>query len=260
MGVSHFSSPGQTLLAQFKSKERHMYYAALTRNNIIDPQTLAAKYKKQSSVLAAILRCNARDPDTLESLKMGIQEELDDLRVPADDQEIIKPIYESYLNCNFGNKHEDAVLEKWSDDTGKVIKTDQFAFKHHIFTRNGYNVVMNGRLDGLTECGRIVEVKNRTRKLFDAVPEYERHQCWCYLEALESPTAYLVQAHGGEITYFVLHRNTKWYNTKLVPALKMFVDAFHIIRSCETLQDQLVTGDPDDVYERVCASITLSNI
>ena len=57
---------------------------------------------------------------------------------------------------------------------------------------------VGGRLDGLDAQGRVVEIKNRTRRFFTVIPEYERVQVACYLKIMRATKALLVQQYNGE--------------------------------------------------------------
>lgn len=53
------------------------------------------------------------------------------------------------------------------------------------FGHAGYDVVVRGKVDGISADGRIVETKNRSRRLFGLIPQYEKVQLCAYMWLLE---------------------------------------------------------------------------
>ena len=53
------------------------------------------------------------------------------------------------------------------------------------FAHAGYDVVVRGKVDGISADGRIVETKNRSRRLFGLIPQYEKVQLCAYMWLLE---------------------------------------------------------------------------
>jgi hypothetical protein len=101
------------------------------------------------------------------------------------------------------------------------------------------NILLIGRIDGFRN-GRLVEVKNRLHRLFEAVPEYERIQIQIYLEMLKLPEATLLQYYGGQSKETIIGRDQLWWNTFLVPKLQRFHSEFTELRQSLTKQNELL--------------------
>ena len=88
----------------------------------------------------------------------------------------------SAIYTRFGTEQEDKTLVSMHDNPKK---TDEFV-KKLLFCDGKFNVYVGGRCDGLvvdqvTGEKKIVEIKNRIRRFFNRVPEYERVQLMAYL-------------------------------------------------------------------------------
>ena len=55
--------------------------------------------------------------------------------------------------------------------------------------------VLTGRLDGLTEDGEVVEIKNRTKGLFGRIRDYEAVQLQAYIHMTGAQLGHLLELH-----------------------------------------------------------------
>ena len=68
---------------------------------------------------------------------------------------------------------------------GAITGRNERLYKRVLLRHRGYDICVRGKVDGLSEDGRIVETKNRRNRLFNAIPQYERVQLCCYMWLLE---------------------------------------------------------------------------
>ncbi len=127
------------------------------------------------------------------------------------------------ISCTFGDHQETDSLQRLADEWKTVITKDD---KYHSMTLPGIGEswawVIGGRIDGRTEDGSIVEIKNRKSRIFDDIPFYERIQLECYMRIHNSPRIYLVQhlrrkRAGVQEKVTIVERNDMlWEQTILV--------------------------------------------
>tara|TARA_R110002074_G_scaffold43888_2_gene114234 strand:+ start:1091 stop:1936 length:846 start_codon:yes stop_codon:yes gene_type:complete len=99
------------------------------------------------------------------------------------------------MNTNFGTRKEDAVADMYEAQTGdKVYKPNR---RYDWEIAPGFKVV--GKFDGFTDSGKLVEIKNRVRRLFGEVKEYESVQVHVYMKMAEVDTAHLVERFEDKI-------------------------------------------------------------
>jgi len=82
-----------------------------------------------------------------------------------------------------------------------VIKKDDLFIKRNIIedVEHGFTIQIGGKIDGIRSTdGAIIEVKNRMKKLFFELRDYEKVQLMCYLYLMKSPKGFLVEALKGK--------------------------------------------------------------
>ena len=111
------------------------------------------------------------------------------------DAEIVEKVGVSKMNTNFGTRKEGTVAEMYHGMTGqKVLKPN---IRQVWDIAPGFEVV--GKFDGFAEDGTLVEIKNRVRRLFKEVKEYENVQVHVYMKMSHAMTAHLVERYKDEI-------------------------------------------------------------
>jgi hypothetical protein len=102
------------------------------------------------------------------------------------------------MNTNFGTRKEDTVAEMYEAQTGdKVYKPNR---RYDWEIAPGFKVV--GMFDGFTDSGKLIEIKNRVRRLFGEVKEYESVQVHVYMRMAQVDTAHLVERFEDKIGIF----------------------------------------------------------
>ena len=98
-------------------------------------------------------------------------------------------------NTSFGTRHEGDVGEMYHKHTGLRIEKDN-ARKFWEFMP-GFGIV--GRFDGFNEEGTLIEIKNRMRRLFGTVVEYEKVQVHVYMAMSRKTKSQLVERYKDEL-------------------------------------------------------------
>lgn len=112
------------------------------------------------------------------------------------DCEHMKRSLTSKVNTSFGTRKETNVADIYKEHTGIEIQKDN---KAHYW-QFAPNAKVVGRFDGFTKDGVVlIEIKNRMRRLFGTVPEYERVQVHVYMKMAGVKHAQLVEGHDGKI-------------------------------------------------------------
>ena len=98
-------------------------------------------------------------------------------------------------NTSFGTRHEGDVGEMYQKHTGLRIEKDN-ARKFWEFMP-GFGIV--GKFDGFNEEGTLIEIKNRMRRLFGTVVEYEKVQVHVYMAMSRKTKSQLVERYKDEL-------------------------------------------------------------
>ena len=101
----------------------------------------------------------------------------------------------SKFNTNYGTRKEDVVAASYEELTGMNIEKPDKRYIWDILP--GFKGV--GKFDGFAEDGTLVEIKNRVRKLFGVVREYENVQVHVYMKMCDASGAHLVEKFRDQV-------------------------------------------------------------
>lgn len=143
--------------------------------------------------------------------KVNLMAEIDgNKKLKEEEKKVLKKSVESQLNKDFGTKEETSVTELAERLVGKKIeKTNKFMMRK-VFETENIKWYVGGRVDGKTEDNEIVEIKNRMRRLFYEVKEYELIQLITYLFIHQSNGGYLVEGFKTEEKLLTNHNFIKF--------------------------------------------------
>lgn len=194
-------------------------------------------------------------PEAIQELVQGTTEEhvrqvaakhglsLDDAKVKETVQllqtkESLENKVVSDVRCSFGTaKEEDARRRMVANGvTQSVVKHDKFhiLWMDEYLTRSGKRWGIGGRVDGVDEHGRIVEIKNRARHFFNRVPPYEWVQVQAYMALLDkNEVVFVQQLHGRQNVSYVFRDRYEW-DSAIIPTLYTFVDTLDMFMADES--------------------------
>jgi DNA polymerase III epsilon subunit-like protein len=137
-----------------------------------------------------------------------------------------------YTNHGTRNEQKTAQTDKMA---ANLVEDDTF-YKYDITTIEGTLYQIVGRLDRIqnNEDGTrtLVEIKNRTRGLFNRVRDYEEVQCLAYLEMLDDiEYCRLVETYEGQSKSYLIQRDHYKWKTEILPKLANFCEHFHSLLS-----------------------------
>lgn len=133
----------------------------------------------------------------------------------------------SDVRCAFGTVKEAGSRDQFVKTTGVAVAHDNKFHKLRLgtmpYSREAWGI--GGRLDGLDAQGRVVEIKNRTRRFFDDIPEYERVQTLCYMKMLKTRRAVIVQQFRGKHRY----TDVELHDADWAACLHLLTAAMHVL-------------------------------
>ena len=133
----------------------------------------------------------------------------------------------SSVFTSFGTAKED----RTAVESGLALERDDNFYEYEVTTIFGTKYVIVGRIDRieLQEDGSrvLVEIKNRTRGLFNEVRGYEMIQIQAYLEMLQLEQAKLIEQYNGDQSQQCIQRDRTAWNEVIVPKLVEFCSELH---------------------------------
>lgn len=129
------------------------------------------------------------------------------------------------LFTQHGAQKEDQARQMFEKVQGRPIRTSStfvVSQKPLFVTRGGVRVFLGGKHDGLTEDGRLIEIKTRLRR-FLGTPKYELVQVHAYMHIFEKDTAMLIEQYDSQQrTHEVIFDQGIW--SDVVLKLAQFLD------------------------------------
>ncbi|MCH9712641.1 MAG: hypothetical protein K0U20_08475 [Proteobacteria bacterium] len=150
----------------------------------------------------------------------------------------IKKMIVSQTQCAFGTQQEERSIQQFSQDNNVRVQEGNTRFykKWIGSTSMGTRWGFGGYVDGITEDA-IVEIKNRIRRFFTFIPEYEQIQLQAYMQVLDMNKAIHIQQFNGEQRQETVDRDEELWDCEIQPALEesaRLVERF----CCLTLEEQ----------------------
>ena len=139
----------------------------------------------------------------------------------------VKDFFRKTLFTNFGTKNESKTADA---DSANLYEDDTF-YKYKVCEIEGTTYEIVGRIDRFEICDYnqkiLVEIKNRTRTLFNTVKEYEAIQVQTYLQMVKLNMARLIEQHNDERKSYMIMRDDEKWDREILPGLKEFCKVFH---------------------------------
>ena len=131
-----------------------------------------------------------------------------------------------------GTRNEDKTAD---EDHAVLVKDDTF-YEIKICEIEGTVYKIVGCVDRIqiNEDGTrtLVEIKNRTKHLFNRVRDYENIQCQTYLQMLKNiEYCRLIEQYNDEKKGYLIVKNNEFWNNEIVPKLHNFCEHFHSMLS-----------------------------
>ena len=132
----------------------------------------------------------------------------------------------SKVYTSHGTRTEDKTSAKVEADTGAKLIRDNAFYNIDVCTLGDVNFVVTGRIDRIEEqpdgSRVLVEIKNRTNRLFKSVVEYEMVQVQVYLQMLGLVHARLIEQYNNQVLSHSIDRDEEFWNNIIKPGLEEF--------------------------------------
>ena len=115
----------------------------------------------------------------------------------------LKKYTTSRAATKYGTKTESSAIEVYEAKTGNEVSMKNTTCK----SRTVGDIMIRGKIDGMTADDKILEIKNRTKRLFGEVRLYEYIQVQCYLFIYDMQCADLAENFKSEMNIFAIERD-----------------------------------------------------
>jgi len=118
---------------------------------------------------------------------------------------------------------------------------------------NDGTIVIVGKIDGLTEKGEVVEIKNRVNKHFNTIRGYEKPQIMTYLWMNKATSGFLVEnlktKEGCNINVIAVEYEDNYVEENVIPNLTRFYKFFMDFMKNDEWKKDLLKGDEAKIYD-----------
>lgn len=132
----------------------------------------------------------------------------------------------SKVYTTHGTRSEDKTSDKMEVEQNVRLVKDNSFYNYEVITLGDVKFVVTGKIDRIEEredgSRILVEIKNRTNRLFRRVVEYEFIQVQVYLQMLGLIHARLVEQYNNQVLSHDITRDEELWINEIVPGLEKF--------------------------------------
>lgn len=195
---------------------------------------------------------------------------VDELVLDTQTKTDLKKQVKSFVNKKHGVKEEETMIDKYENLHDLELDKSQVFYKKDFFEietdKCMYVFKVGGKMDGVDTLNkRVIEIKNRTQRLFYQLREYEKTQVTLYMYLAGYSRAVLVECYRdktNEIEVSYNERYLDWIKSKLKCFCKGFIN--FIESSDEIKMEYLRSSDKSkenfiwDIIDGVNVTLELS--
>lgn len=174
-------------------------------------------------------------------------------QVHTDAKEQIQKLVKDATNTVYGTHQEGGAIKAFEQQSGKVVSGGQRLFKHSLGIHHNIEWFIVGKIDGETSDGEIVEIKNRTNKLFGSLRLYEEPQIMIYMFLANTKNGYLVEnlkkKDNCKLGIIPVLYQTNYFESQVIPSVVRFQKFFVDFIGNNDLKRYLLTGNEDLLYQ-----------
>jgi hypothetical protein len=158
-----------------------------------------------------------------------------DVSLSAGDRDTIVEHLRSRCYTTHGTRSEDKTAVKVETDTGATLVKDNAFHNLHVIDIDDVQYVITGKVDRIEVAAdgsrTLVEIKNRTRRLFKSLCEYENVQVQVYLHMLGLTKAKLIEQYNSTTNTIEVDRDEEMWANVIWPGVVSFANDLHLKKS-----------------------------
>lgn len=244
IGYNPYETPSKAATKIWKRKYPSSYNDAIEKYEIVPDEVVVAKFvEKYTDVLqTAIQEDNAQKRDAL--VKTIIQETKDTKGPDGPDLDSLKKGLLSHVHTNRGIRDEAQSIQRYQQQHDKQVRENNAKFYRRFYQYQSIagekkSFMVGGRVDGITQDGVLIEVKNRQRRLFHSVPLYEKVQVHAYMLLTGLDKCEIIECLGLENEKHSLEFDADFWQNVVIRLEEFILCMDHLLES-EEAQKQLV--------------------
>lgn len=226
----HKYKPRSEVFDEIMKKYAPDKFTGKTKEDLAN-EALAVSSEAQE-VLKAAVSIKAEDSTQVQEVFKKARDNINfDSKLNKKQKEEVIEHLKSQVYTSHGIRSEDKTSEKVKVDEGARLTRDDTFYQLEVCTLDDIRYVIMGRVDRIEErpdgSRILVEIKNRTNRLFNFVPEYEFIQIQVYLQMLGLVHARLIEQYNNQVRSHDIDRDEETWTNELLPELVKFCEELH---------------------------------
>lgn len=176
--------------------------------------------------------------------KKELFNKIDKMNLKNNEKKIIKNSIESISNKKYGTKRESTIVEKLKNDYDINIIIDKTKKSQYLTKINNYQFIIVGELDGIYN-NMVVEIKNRSNRLFKRIYNYEKVQLYMYMFLTGLKRCMLIENYRNDLNILYLNYNEDFMN-ELLNKIVIFLNFYIKFKDNIELQRIVLLGNDKD--------------
>jgi hypothetical protein len=178
-------------------------------------------------VLDCVSKIEPKDSTEVQNIIANVRKHINsDTNLSTEQKAEVISHITSNVYTSHGTRSEDRTSDKVEVDEKVRLVRDNSFYYIELPTIEGVKFSVCGKIDRIEEredgTRVLVEIKNRTNRLFGRVVEYEFVQVQVYLQMLGLVHARLVEQYNNQVMSHDVDRDEETWVNELLPALKVF--------------------------------------
>lgn len=152
----------------------------------------------------------------------------------------------SFCNKQMGKQFEQNAIKQYEKNNNVIVEEYTKYIKKDFMKTTKCKWFLGGRVDGVINFDKIIEVKNRRKCFYHCIPIYEIIQIYTYMYVFDINQSSLIEQYQNEIktTNFIY---TKGYENYVLPRLKHFCIFMDELIGDENLMEWVMKSDVEIV-------------
>ena len=226
----HRYKPRQDVMDELWKKYSPETFKGKTKND--RAQEALSASSEARDVLASAISVKARNSSQVQDVFHAARDAVnsDSKLTETQKTEVIEHL-RSRVYTTHGTRSEDKTSVKVEADEGVKLVKDNSFYNYEVCTIGDTKFVVTGKIDRIEErpdgSRVLVEIKNRTNRLFRQVVDYEMIQVQVYLQMLGLVHARLVEQYNTQVMSHEIDRDEEMWTNVIVPGLNDFCNELY---------------------------------
>ena len=225
VGLHSYKSPGEVMDDMWKKYNPENFKGETRMDRNL--KALEASEDAQKLLKSVVNHKPKNSDEVREIVSLASQIIQQDDKLTGPQKSMVCEHLRTMMYTTHGTRNEDQTADL---DEAELHKDEKF-YKHSVITIKGTTYEIVGRIDRYQvnedNTKTLVEIKNRTKCLFNKVRLYEMVQVQTYLQMTGMSMARLVEQFNQDRKSYMIERDDQVWNDKIFPGLVEYCKALH---------------------------------